>query len=135
MHSLPSFLLRAVRDCLPLSAIDGIQSKRSFVQGIHSAHENGNFQLANMIDQARAILGDRSRILPRVPPRALTLTQLDTPILRVLGGASGFHMLNGPNHASAKHVRENSGKLKQDQSIERADISTQTTDNAVSFRL
>ena len=63
-------------------------------------------------------------ILPRISRRALTLTQLHTPTLGALGGVSGLHMLDGPNRASAKNVRECSGKLKQDQSIERADIST-----------
>ena len=82
-----------------------------------------------------AILGDLSRILPRVSPRVLTLNQLDAPMLGVLGGVSGLHMLDGPNRASAKIARESSSTLQQDQSIERADISTHTTDNALSFRV
>ena len=56
-------------------------------------------------------------------------------MLGVLGGVSGLRMLDGPNRASAKTVRESSDMLKQDHSIERADISTHTTDNAVSFRV
>ena len=58
-----------------------------------------------------------------------------TRLLGVLGGVSGLRMLDGPNRASAKNVRERLDKLRQDQSIERADISTNTTDNAVCFRV
>ena len=54
-------------------------------------------------------------------------------MLGVLDGVSGLHMLDGLNRASAKNVRESLGKLKQDQSIEMADISTHKPDNAVSF--
>ena len=48
----------------------------------------------------------------------------DTPMLGVLGDVNGLHMLDSPNRASAKNVRESSSKLAQDQNIERADIST-----------
>ena len=47
-------------------------------------------------------------------------------MLGVLGGVSGLRELDGPNRTSAKNVRESSDTLQQDQSIERADISTQT---------
>ena len=73
--------------------------------------------------------------LARVSQRALALTQLDTPMLGVLGGESDLHLLDGPNRTSGKKLRQSSSKLKQDQSIERADISTNTTDNAVSSRV
>ena len=43
--------------------------------------------------------------------------------------------LDGPSRASAKNGRESSGMLEQNQNIERADISTHTTDNSVSFRV
>ena len=75
------------------------QIKRSFVQGTRCAHKNSNFQQDSFIDQALAILGYRSRFFPRVSPRALTLTQLDTAMLGVLGGVSGLRMLDGPNRA------------------------------------
>ena len=84
-------------------------------------------------------MGYRSRFLPRVSPRILTLsprtvtpTQLDTPTVGVLGGVSGLRMLDGPNRAAAKNV-QSSDELIQDQSIERTDISTHTADNAGSF--
>ena len=51
---------------MTLSAFNSIKSKRSLVQGTRCAHENGNFPQARVIDQARVVLGDRSRILPRV---------------------------------------------------------------------
>ena len=56
-------------------------------------------------------------------------------MLGALGDVSGLRMLDGPNRASAQSVQESGDKLKQDQSIERADIYTYTTDNAVSFRV
>ena len=49
-------------------------------------------------------------------------------MLAILGGESGCRMLDGPNRASAKNVRESSDKVKQDQGIERADTSTHTTE-------
>ena len=45
-------------------------------------------------------------------------------MLGVLGGVIGLRMMDGPNCAPAKNVRERSDKLKQGKSIERADIST-----------
>ena len=53
-------------------------------------------------------------ILTAGSPRALTLTQLDTLMLGVLGGLSGLRMLDGPNRASAKNVpvRESAYQLK-----------------------
>ena len=57
------------------------------------------FQQARVPDQARATLGDRSRILPRVSPPARTLNQLDTRMLGALGGLSGLHILDDPNRA------------------------------------
>ena len=51
---------------------------------------------------SQGILGYRPRVLPGVSPRALTLTQLDTPVLGVLGGVSGLRVLDGPNRDSAK---------------------------------
>lgn len=55
--------------------------------------------------------------------------------MRVLRGVSGRRMLHGLNRVSAKNVRENSDKLKRDQSTERADLSTHRTDDADSFRV
>ena len=80
------------------------------------AHESGNVQQASVIDKlglSWPTVTDHE-ILPRISRRALTLTQLHTPTLGALGGVSGLHMLDGPNRASAKNVRECSGKLKQD---------------------
>ena len=74
--------------------------------------------------QATSILGYHSRFLPRVSPQALTLTQLDTLELGVLGGVSGLRMLHGLNRTSTKNARVRSVKLKQDKIIEWADIST-----------
>lgn len=48
---------------------------------------------------------------------------------------SGSCMLDGLNRALAKNLRESSDKLKQDRSIEGADISTHRTDDADSFRV
>ena len=64
----------------------------------------------------------------------ITLTLLDTLMLGVLSGVSVLHMLDDPNHASVKNVRESSGELPQDQRLERADTSTHTTESAISFR-
>ena len=64
----------------------------------------------------------RSRFLPRVSTRALTLTHPDTLALGVLGRVSGLSMLYGLNRTSAKNVRVSSGKLKQDKVVEGADI-------------
>ena len=97
---------------------------------IRCAHEYDNFQQASIIDHATSILGYRSRFLPRVSPRAPTLTQLDTLALAGLGGVSGLRMLHGPNRTSAKNVRGGSDKLKQDKIIKGADMSTHTTDDA-----
>ena len=72
---------------------------------------------------------------PLILPRALNVIQLDTLALGVLGGVSGLGMLHGFNRTSAKHVRVSSDKLKQDTIIEGADVSTQTTDDAVPFRV
>ena len=44
-------------------------------------------------------------------------------------------MLHGLNRTSAKNVRVSSDKVKQDKIVEGADISTHTTDDAVSFRV
>ena len=90
---------------------------------------------ASIIDQATSILGYRSRFLPQVSTRAQTLTQLDTLVLGVLGGVSGLRMLHCLNRAFGKKVRVSSDKFKQDNVIEGADISTHTTDDAVSFRV
>ena len=79
--------------------------------------------------------GCRSRFLPWVSPRALTLTQLDTLALGVLGGVSGLRVLHGLNRTPAKNVLVNSDKLVQDKIIEGTDISAQTVDDAVSFRV
>ena len=51
-------------------------------------------------DQARPILGDCSRFLSRASLRAPNLTQLYTPRLRVLGGVSGFRLLDGLERSS-----------------------------------
>ena len=94
-----------------------------------------NFQQASIIDQPTSILGYRSRFLPRVSPRAPTVTQLDTPMLRVLSVVSELRMLHGLNRTSGKNVRVSLDKLKHDKIIEWADISKHTTDDAVSFRV
>ena len=57
----------------------------------------------------------RSRFLPRVSTRALTLTHPGTLALGVLGRVSGLSMLYGLNRTSAKNVRVSSGKLKTGQ--------------------
>ena len=67
--------------------------------------EYDNFQQANIINQVTSILGYRSRFLPRVSPRAVTLTQLDSLALGVQGGVSGLRMLHHLNRNSAKNVR------------------------------
>ena len=121
--------------CRSLSAFDSNQWKRSFARCIRDAHEYDNFQQASIADQATPILGYRSRCLPRVSPRALTVTRLDALALGVLGSVGGLRMLHGLNRTSTTNVRVSSDKLKQDQTIEGADISTHTTDDAVSFRL
>ena len=115
-------------------AFVSIQSKRSFVRCNRCADEYNNFQQASTIDQATSILCNRTRFLPRVSPRAQTLTQLDPLALGVLGGVSGLRVLRGLNRTSTTFVRANSDKLKQD-IIEGADISTHTTNDAVSFRV
>ena len=92
---------------------------------IRGAHEHDNLQQAGIIDQATSILGYRSRFLPRVSPRALTLTQLDSLTLGVLGSMSGLRMLHGFDRTSAKKkARVSSDELKQGKIIEGADIST-----------
>ena len=79
------------------------------------------------------ILGYSSRFLPRFSPPALSLTQLDTLALGVLGGVTLLRLLRGPYRTSEKkkNVRVRSDKLKQDKIIVGADISTHTTDAAV----
>ena len=69
-----------------------------------------------------------SRILLRVSriTRVLTLTRLDTPTLGVLGGVSGLHTLDGPNRASAKNVRESSGKSSNRNKASKGQISPHT---------
>ena len=111
----------------PRSAFDSIQSKRSFVRCIRCEHEFDDFQQASIIDQAKSIFGYRSRFLPRVSTRALTLTQLDTLALGVLGGVGGLRTLYGLNHTSAKKTRV-PGALssKQEKIIDGADNSTRT---------
>ena len=84
---------------------------------------------------ATSILGYRSRFLPRASSRALPITQLDIVAPGVLGGVSGFRMLHGLYRASATDVRVRSDKLKHGKIIERANNSTHTADNAVSFRV
>ena len=51
------------------------------------------------------MLGYRSRFLPQVSPRVITLTQLDSLALGVLGGVSVLGMLHGLHRTSAKYVR------------------------------
>ena len=77
-----------------------------------------------------SILGYRSRIEPRVSPRALTLTQLDTLALDILGGVSRLGMLHGPNHTSATNVPVKLRKVQTGQHHRR-----DATDDAVSFRV
>ena len=99
MHSLPGFLLRGVRLLLAAISLRQYQIEATFcTRGIQCNHENGS-QQARVPDQARATLGDRSRILPRVSPPARTLNQLDTRMLGALGGLSGLHILDDPNRA------------------------------------
>ena len=79
---------------------------------IRYEREYDNFQQASVIDQATSIVGYRSGFLSRVTPRALTLTQLDTLALGVLGDVSGLQMLHHLNRNSAKDVRVSADKLK-----------------------
>ena len=99
------------------------------------AHTNmTTFSRSVSSTKPRRSWGCRSRFLPWDSPRALTLTQLDTLALGVLGGVSGLRMLNGLNRNSAKNVRVSSPKLKQDKIIERADISIHAQQSrAISF--
>ena len=95
--------------------------------------EYDNFQQSSITYQATSILSYRSRFLPRVSPRALTLIQLDTLALVILGGVGGLRMLHGHNRTSAKNVRVSSDK--QEKIVKGTYISTHTTDDTVSFRV
>ena len=119
---------------MPLSAFDSVQSGVSY--DASDAHTNmTTFSRSVSSTKPRRSWGCRSRFLPWVSPRALTLTQLDTLALGVLGGVSGLRVLHGLNRTPAKNVLVNSDKLVQDKIIEGTDISAQTVDDAVSFRV
>ena len=75
------------------------------------AHEYDNFQQASIIDQTTSVMGYRSRFLPRVSPRALTLTHLGTLALGVLRGVSGLGLLLVSIVPRLKNVRVSSDRL------------------------
>ena len=70
-------------------------------------------------------MGDRTRILPRFSPRALTLCHLDTRMLGALGDVSGLRMLDGPNRASAQSVQK-AGTSSNRTKASKGQISTHT---------
>ena len=112
-------------------------------QSASDAHTNMTiFRRPASSTNPRRSWGYRSRFLPRVSPRALTLNKLDTLALGVLGEVSGLRTLHWSQSYLKKNVLEkivlvrvSSNKLEQDKIIAGADISTHATDDAVCFRV
>ena len=105
IYSLASFLLLRV-GCLV--GCGGLRMSRKLVEpfGRIKKYLVGKFSQTGFVNHTTTTLTHRARLGPRVSPRGQTLAEPYTPRLGISVGASGLRVLDGPDRASAKKLRE-----------------------------